>query len=370
MEALTEEQIKLPKKKILAIDRDPEKTAKAIDLIYVHDSQPGIQRIKKGKSFEYQLGEKSVNDEETLARIKSLVIPPAWESVWICKSANGHLQATGIDTKNRKQYRYHPMWNALRNHTKYYRLNEFGKVLPGIRQQLEKDISLPGLPVEKVLALVVMLMEKTNIRVGNNFYEKLYGSFGLTTLKDKHVSINGNAVQFMFKGKKGVEHNISLKSKRLANLVKKCRDIPGKELFQYYDETGTRRPIDSGMVNDYIRKISGADFSTKDFRTWSGTLLAYQAFKEMGAFESDTECRKKISGALDMVAKQLGNTRTVCKKYYVHPSIISSYEKKLFIKIEDVLNIDNKNEDALVSLEEQVVLKIIESNNIILSKSA
>src|SRR5437868_6541417 len=224
MESIAEEIIKLPKRKLKAIVNDPQKTAGAVNLVHVHDSQDGIRRMRKGKGFFYVFGGKKVNDKSILQRIKALVIPPAWENVWICPLPNGHLQATGSDQKNRKQYKYHPLWNSLRNHTKYYRLLDFGKSLPAIRQQLNKDLALPGLPVEKVLALVVTLMEKTSIRIGNSFYEKLYGSFGLTTLKDKHVVINGTELQFMFKGKKGVEHKISIKSKKLAKLVQQCRD--------------------------------------------------------------------------------------------------------------------------------------------------
>lgn len=357
----TIEEIKLTKRKIRSITNKPEKTAEAVNLVYVNDHTPGIQRIKKGKSFDYFLADKKITDEETLQRIKALVLPPAWESVWICPLANGHLQATGLDAKKRKQYKYHHLWNSLRNHTKYYRLLEFGKQIPSIRQQLEKDLSLPGLPSEKVLALIITLMEKTSIRVGNNFYEKLYGSFGLTTLKDRHVIINGNKVQFVFKGKKGVEHNISLKSRKLSSIVKKCRDIPGKELFQYYDEEGIRHPIDSGMVNEYIKKISSADFSAKDFRTWAGTVLAFATFKEIGICETVTESKKKIVETLDIVARQLGNTRTVCKKYYVHPSILSLYENGSLEKYLQQANDLKDNPNGGLTNEEQIVLKIIES---------
>ena len=302
MGVIADEILQLPKRKIRSILGDTEKSAQAVNLIYVHDNTPGIRRVKTGKSFNYVLEDANpIIDDDNLQRIKSLVIPPAWESVWICDLPNGHLQATGIDVKKRKQYRYHPLWNSLRNHTKYFRLYQFGKVLPSIRLQLEKDLSLPGLPVEKVLATVISLMERTNIRVGNSMYEKLYGSFGLTTLKDKHVAIAGNSLNFTFKGKKGVHHDISIKNRKLSNIVKACRDIPGKELFQYYTADGERKSIDSGMVNDYIRKISGGDFTAKDFRTWSGTLHAFLAFKELGFFETATEAKKKVLEALDKV---------------------------------------------------------------------
>src|SRR5688500_9444692 len=253
MQPLAEAVIQLPKRKINSILKDAAKCAEAVNLLYVTNLDPGITRIRKGKDFEYYFKDKKITDEEELLRIKRLVIPPAWEDVWICKLHNGHLQATGVDIKKRKQYRYHPAWNSLRNQTKFYRMLEFGKVLPDIRLQLEKDLSLSGLPVEKVLATVVSLMERTNIRVGNCFYEKLYGSFGLTTFKDKHVDIQGTQIRFSFKGKKGVHHDISIKNKKLSAIVKRCKDIPGKELFQFIDDNGDRRSIDSGMVNEYIK---------------------------------------------------------------------------------------------------------------------
>jgi DNA topoisomerase-1 len=362
MELSAEDVLKLPKRKLRSIIKDAAKAASAVDLIYVSDSQPGINRIKRGRSFTYLLGNEKLTDKEELKRIKKLVIPPAWKNVWICKIPNGHLQATGLDAKNRKQYRYHPLWNILRNHTKFYRLRDFGKALPHIRLQLENDLAKPGLPIEKVLATVVSLMERTNIRVGNNLYEKLYGSYGLTTLKDKHVKINGSQVRFTFVGKKGIEHDISIKSKRLAKIVQQCRDIPGKELFQYYDENKTRHCIDSGVVNNYIHKISGGDFTAKDFRTWAGTVQALLAFKELGFFETQKETKKKVVEALDIVAHQLGNTRTVCKKYYVHPIVISLYESRELQKylsgLDEIEVTDNK---ADLTTEEKVLMKILEA---------
>ena len=296
-------------------------------------------------------------------RIKHLVIPPAWERVWICKKENGHLQVTGYDAKNRKQYKYHPHWNALRNHTKFYRLHDFGKALPGIRLQLEKDLSLPKLTERKVLAAVVSLMERTNIRVGNSYYEKANGSYGITTLKDRHVTFNGSAVTFSFKGKKGVSHTIKLKSKRLAKVVKKCRDVPGKELFQYYDEEGKHHSIDSGMVNNYIKEISGTDFTAKDFRTWAGTVHAFLALKSIGCCETKTEAKKKIVEAIDIVSDHLGNTRSVCKKYYIHPLILNLYESKQLEKyIRELDEIEEDDDKASLSPEEKMVMKILESN--------
>ena len=360
---ITEEIIKIPRKKIASIVNDPVKTAAAVNLKYVSDTEPGIERIKNGKSFNYQFKENIIADNDNLQRIKGLVIPPAWEQVWICKLANGHLQATGLDIKKRKQYKYHSLWNSLRNQTKFFRLYEFGKSLPTIRLQLEKDLALPGLPMQKVLATVVSLMERTHIRIGNNFYEKLYGSFGLSTLKDKHVNINGANLKFTFKGKKGVHHDVSIKSKKLAGIVKQCRDIPGKELFQYYDDKGEHKSIDSGMINEYIKNIGGNDFTAKDFRTWAGTVQALLAFKELGFYETITESKKKIVEALDIVSKELGNTRTVCKKYYVHPRIIDMYEDRSLEKYIQQLNTIEVNDNkADLTAEEKIIMKILELN--------
>ena len=360
----TAEAIKLTKRKIKSIGSDPKKTAKAINLYYVNDTEQGIERIKNGEKFNYVYKGEKLKDDEDLLRIKHLVLPPAWTNVWICPKNNGHLQATGLDVKGRKQYRYHSDWNKFRNHTKYYRLLDFGKVLPAMRLQLEKDLSLPTLGQEKVLAAVVSLMERTNIRVGNNMYEKLYGSYGLTTLKDKHVSINGAKLKFSFKGKKGVFHDIDLKNSKLSKIVKQCRDIPGKELFQYFDENGERHSIDSGMVNDYIKKISGGtEFTAKDFRTWAGSVQALLALKSIGCCETVTETKKRIVEALDTVSQHLGNTRTVCKKYYVHPLILTLYEsgalEKYTAELDQIEKDDNKTD---LTPEEKVVMKILETN--------
>ena len=353
---------KLTPSKILKIMKDPEKSAKAVNLIYMSDNGDGISRKKKGKKFQYFKNETLITDKEEIKRINKLVIPPAWEDVWICALENGHLQATGIDGKKRKQYRYHPLWNALRNHTKFYRMLQFGAALPQIRLNLEQDLSLKGLEKRKVLAVVVSLMERTNIRVGNSIYEKLYGSFGLTTLKDKHVKIAGQKIKFSFKGKKGVYHDIELKNKKLAKAVQNCQDIPGKELFQFYNEDGSRQSIDSGMINDYIKEISGADFTAKDFRTWSGTVNALIAFKEIGMAETDNEYNSNIKQALENVAAHLGNTPTVCRKYYVHPLIVNLYEnnsiKKYFDEL-DTMEIDDGKTG--LTREEKIVMKILET---------
>jgi DNA topoisomerase I len=352
-------EINIHPKSIRKILNDPEKTAEAINLRYVTDTEPGIKRIKKNGKFIYRFMNKIVTDEQQLERMRKLVIPPAWRNVWICRHHNGHLQATGIDLKKRKQYRYHTLWCSLRNHTKFFRLHEFGKHLPMIRKQLAKDLSRNGLPSEKILAAVVSLMEQTSIRVGNSIYEKLYGSFGITTLKNKHVRIKGQHMTFMFRGKKGVSHKVSLKNKKLAAIVKQCLEIPGRELFQYMDEEGVANRIDSGMVNDYIRKITGREFSAKDFRTWTGTVCALQVLMKLEYTGEPDAIRKNIISALDFVAKQLGNTRAVCKKYYVHPLLLHLYENGLLQDyIVSPTECGKNNVPGLVD-EEKILMHII-----------
>ncbi len=354
---------KISPSKMMKIMKDPEKSATAVNLVYTNDSEnQGIERKKRGKSFSYFSSDQKIKDKEEIQRINQLAIPPAWENVWICALQNGHLQATGLDAKKRKQYRYHPVWNALRNHTKFYRMLHFGEVLPQIRLNLEQDLAHRKLDKRKVLALVVSLMERTNIRIGNNIYEKLYGSFGLTTLKDKHVDITGQKIKFSFKGKKGIYHDIDLKNAKLAKAVKNCRDIPGKELFQYYDDDGQRHAIESGMVNDYIKEISGENFSAKDFRTWSGTVNALIAFKEIEAQESEDNLKTKIKNAIELVACELGNTSTVCRKYYIHPLIINLYEtdsiKKYLSELDEIEVDDGKSG---LTKEEHIVMKILKT---------
>jgi DNA topoisomerase I len=351
--------IKIPAKKIAAIIHDGAASAKAVKLRYVCDKDKGITRVRKGEKFEYFMDDKKITDNEIINRIKRLVIPPAWENVWICKFENGHIQITGTDVKGRKQYRYHPLWNALRNETKFFRLLEFGKALPAIREKLQKDLSKQGLPKEKVLAAIVSIMDKTSIRIGSSFYEKLYGSFGLSTMKDKHVKITGGTVKFSFKGKKGVYHDIDLKSRRLANIVQQCKDIPGKELFQYYDADGNAHVIDSGEVNDYIKEISCGDFTSKDFRTWTGTVQCLLSLKDIGLFTSQTEMKRNMVKAIDSVAQSLGNTRTVCKKHYIHPLVLTSYENNKLERYLEQLQQKAANADELTACEE-VVLTLLE----------
>ena len=351
--------------KLEKIGRDPKSTAKAVGLRYVSDSAPGYTRKKAGKGWNYYAVDGSlVKEKDLIARFNKLVIPPAYTNVWISPHENGHLQFTGTDAAGRKQYRYHPDWNKIRNQSKYYRLQTFAGYLPAIRRQVDKDLARNNLDHDKIVALVVRLMELTGIRVGNEAYKKLYGSFGLTTLMNRHVKIEGSTLNFEFKGKKGVYHKITLQSRKLARLVKQCREIPGKELFQYYNSDGERCTIGSGDVNNYLKEITGEDFTAKDFRTWEGSVSALYAFKQAGEFETVAECRKKIVKVLDEVALNLGNTRTVCKKYYVHPTIIKSYEEGAIFKY--IKNIEEEKDvnSAELNIAEKALLKILENEKL------
>lgn len=305
---------------------DPELSAREAGLAYVHVDRPGITRHRAGKGFFYRdpKGDR-ITDEKTLARIKSLAIPPAWENVWICPSANGHIQATGRDARNRKQYRYHPRWREVRDETKYEHMIAFGKALPSIRERVEADLRRKGMPKEKVLATIVRLLETTLIRVGNDRYAKENKSFGLTTMRDRHVDVSGSTVHFEFKGKSGVKHEIELKDRRLAAIVKRSQELPGQELFQYLDEDGSRQTVSSDDVNAYLKEISGQDFTAKDFRTWAGTILAAEALTGFEAFDSEASAKKNVVQAIESVAARLGNTTTICRKCYVHPAVIDAY---------------------------------------------
>lgn len=315
-------------KKLEKIGNDPKITAKSVGLRYAMDTLKGYHRLRHGDGFRYVDAEqKPIKDKNVLDRIAKLVIPPAWENVWISPYENGHLQVTGTDVKGRKQYRYHPDWNKIRNQSKFYKLRRFAKALPKIRQQVEKDLQRKGLPFEKVMALVVSLIEHTNIRIGNDAYKKLYGSFGLTTLRDKHVKFESSGAVFEFIGKKGVAHKIRLESRKLANLVRRCKEIPGQDLFQYYDAEGKRHSIGSADVNQYLKNITGEDFTAKDFRCWAGSVQALEAFQQLDKPVSASQAKRDVAGIIDLVAQRLGNTRTVCKKYYVHPTVLASFER-------------------------------------------
>ena len=300
-------------------------SARAAGLRYTSDASPGIRRVRHGSRFRYFLSGRRVTSADDLARITSLVIPPAWEDVWISTDRHGHLQATGRDVRGRKQHRYHPTWRVARDETKYHRMIGFARALPIIRRRTKADLRRPALARDKVLALVVELLEKTLIRVGNDEYAKQNRSFGLTTLRDGHVDVRGGRVRFSFRGKSGVEHEIDLDDRRLARIVRACRDIPGYDLFQYYGENGKRRAIGSSDVNAYLKSITGQDYTSKDFRTWAGTVLAAQLLVEAGACGSETEGKRTMLRVVECVAKRLGNTKAVCRKSYIHPAVFDSY---------------------------------------------
>lgn len=313
------------RKRRVAVPGPPE-SAEAAGLRYVSDTMPGIRRRRVGKGFRYVGPDgRALTDRKELARIRSLAIPPAYEDVWICPSPHGHIQATGRDARGRKQYRYHPQWRAVRDETKYGRMIAFSEVLPRIRQRVDRDLGLPGLTREKVLATVVRLLECTGIRVGNDEYARSNRSYGLTTLRDQHVEISGSTLRFQFRGKSGKAHAVALSDRRLARIVQRCQALPGAELFQYVDQHGEPQTIGSGDVNDYLREISGQEFTAKDFRTWAGTILAVAALRELGPVDTEREAKSAVLQAIDRVAEQLNNTRAVCRKYYVHPAVFETY---------------------------------------------
>jgi len=302
--------------------KDPAGSATAAGLRYVSDATPGIAREGRGGSFRYRLpGGGALRDKEVLARIKALAIPPAWEKVWICPRNDGHLQATGRDARGRKQYRYHARWREVRDETKYGRLRAFARALPRIRRRVRSDLALPGLPREKVLATIVRLLETTRMRVGNEEYARDNDSFGLTTLRTRQVRVEGSTMEFKFRGKSGVWHEFALSDRTLARIVRRMRDLPGYELFQYVDEKGETRSIDAADVNAYLKDIAGDDFTSKDFRTWAGTVLAAEAFRKLG----DRRTKNDLAQAIEQVARQLGNTKAVCRKCYIHPAVIDAH---------------------------------------------
>ena len=304
----------------------PEHSARAAGLRHVTDARPGIRRQKLGGGFRYLDAQSRIlRDAETLTRIRSLAIPPAWTDVWISPDERGHVQATGRDARTRKQYRYHFRWREVRDETKYDRMIAFATALGKIRRRTKLDLARPGLPREKVLAAAVQLLEKTLIRVGNEEYARANGSFGLTTLHNRHVDVRGRRVTFRFRGKSGREHVIDLADPRLAAVVRRCRELPGQELFAYFDDAGEIQRIGSADVNDYLREISGSDFTAKDFRTWAGTLLALQALRERPAFSTLAEGKRNVAAAIESVARTLGNTKAVCRKSYIHPALLDAY---------------------------------------------
>jgi DNA topoisomerase-1 len=308
---------------------DPVESAEAAGLRYVGEAEeagPAIRRRRSGKGFAY-IGPdgRPIRDTQVLARIKALAIPPAWTDVWICPDPRGHIQATGRDARGRKQYRYHPRWREVRDVAKYERLAEFAEALPRIRERTERDLRRPGIPREKVLAVVVRLLEETSIRVGNDEYARQNRSFGLTTFRDRHAVVEGGTLRFEFRGKAGKQHTVELNDRRLARIVKRCQDIPGQELFQYLDAEGKRHTIESADVNAYIREISGGSFTAKDFRTWNGTVLASRYLRLCERESSPTAAKRQVAQAIKSVAEDLGNTPAVCRKAYVHPVVVNAY---------------------------------------------
>jgi DNA topoisomerase I len=300
--------------------------AQEAGLVYTSDVEPGIRRVRRGKGFAYldQQGNQ-LTDRATLDRIRDLVIPPAWKEVWICARPRGHLQAAGRDDRGRKQHRYHPKWREFRDADKFARLQGFARALPRIRRRVARDMRKPGLPREKVIATIVRLLETTFARIGNEEYARQNGSFGLTTLRDRHVTVRGSTVRFVFKGKSGREVTVGATNQRVARVVKRCEELPGQLLFQYMSDDGEHRAVTSDDVNQYLREASGEEYTAKDFRTWAATVLAACALREVARFESETEAKRNVVAAIDTVARKLGHTRAVCRSSYIHPAVIDAY---------------------------------------------
>jgi DNA topoisomerase-1 len=341
---------------------DAREAAEVAGLVYTSDEDAGIRRLKRGKGFQYLLPDGTpVKNAETLSRIRKLAIPPAYKDVWICPDAHGHLQATGRDAKGRKQYRYHEKFREIRDSTKYEHLLEFAAALPSIRAKVDEHLALKGLPREKVLAAVVRLLETTMIRVGNADYAKQNKSYGLTTLRDRHVDVSGSELRFQFKGKSGKQWRLKLRDRRTAKIVKASQDLPGQHLFQYIDEGGERREVTSGDINGYLKEISGREVTAKDFRTWSGTVLAALALAELEKVDSQAAAKRNIRSAIEKVAARLGNTPTVCRKCYIHPEIFDSYLSDALI-LEAREEVEKELREELVHLtpEETLVLSFLQ----------
>ncbi|AMM52160.1 DNA topoisomerase I [Rufibacter sp. DG15C] len=340
---------------------DVAASAQQAGLRYLPDTKPGITRQAKGKKTEYfsAKGEK-ITDEKTLERVQKLVIPPAWTDVWISPSPNGHIQATGRDVKGRKQYVYHPEWQQTRSVNKFGRMMAFAKALPGIREQVEKDLRLKKLEKRKILAIVVELLDHSFIRIGNKTYAKENKSFGLTTLRDRHATIEGDHLRLEFVGKKGIKHEISIKDRRLARLVKQCQEIPGYDLFQYYDEEGNRQTLESGDVNEYLRSLSEEEFTAKDFRTWGGTVTMVECLETVLDQHPEIEKEASVKEAVKMVAKELGNTPTVCSKYYIHPEVVNLFKQDKLIDYLRKHDAKKKKENPYLTRTEEFVMKMLQ----------
>jgi DNA topoisomerase-1 len=341
---------------------EAEHPAERIGLVYVSDDQPGISRKWTGDAFTYYQAGKKITHPKTLERIRKLAVPPAYQDVWICRNPNGHLQATGRDARGRKQYRYHAKFRELREETKYEHMLEFAAALPEIRARIDKDMSLRGLPREKVLATIVHLLETTMIRVGNEDYAKQNKSYGLTTLNNRHVAIAGAELKFAFKGKSGKEWRLKIRDRRVARIVKAIQDLPGQHLFQYLDENGERREVGSDDVNQYLKQLSGRnDITAKDFRTWTGTVLAAMALTEFEKFGSQTAAKKNVRAAIEKVSARLGNTPSICRKCYVHPEVLNCYmADELVLEVQHELEHELKTNLSALRPEEAVVLAFLQ----------
>jgi DNA topoisomerase I len=342
---------------------DPQDAAETAGLTYVTDEEPGIRRKKAGTGFSYVTSQETkVQDQKTLKRIRKLAIPPAWTDVWICAKPNGHVQATGRDARGRKQYRYHAGFREVRESTKYVHMVEFAKSLPAIRRTLAEHMALRGLPREKVLATVVHLLETTLIRVGNDSYAKDNKSYGLTTLQNNHVEVNGTELKFHFKGKSGKMWQLRVKDRRLAKIVRACQELPGQELFQYIDEDDVLRDVTSSDVNDYLKEIAHRDVTAKDFRTWHGTVLAAVALQEVQTFDSKAAFKRNVKSAIERVAARLGNTATICRKCYVHPEVLQAYaEGELLLQVKASIDDELRNNLPKLTPEEAAVLALLEA---------
>lgn len=347
----------------MAIQSLEAASARKAHLLYVDDTVPGI--LRKGKSGRFHYVSAAGNPlriRATLKRIKTLVIPPAWQNVWICPHTNGHIQATGRDARGRKQYRYHVRWREIRDANKYEHLRDFVGALPKIRKVVASHLRLKGLPREKVLAAVVRLLERSFIRIGNERYASDNGSYGLTTLCNRHVRVHGRDINFDFRGKSGKQHQVIIKDARLASLVAQCRELPGQDLFQYVDESGERHKISSTDVNNYLYEISGGkEYTAKDFRTWAGTLLATIELFRRQHFETETQAKKQVVEAIKTVAQRLGNTPSICRKCYVHPSIIDSYFQKT-LSILPLGGISQIVNPSLTRRQEMAIVRLLKQN--------
>jgi len=350
----------------------PEQEARAAGLRYVSDEMPGLTRRRAGKSFSYRDTEgRPIRDKAVLARLKSLAIPPAWTDVWLCAHPNGHIQATGRDSKGRKQYRYHPEWRSARDATKYQHVMEFARCLPALRTQVAEDMARPGLGREKVLATIVHLLDTTLIRVGNEDYAQSNGSYGLTTLKNRHVDVRGGELRFAFRGKSGKDWRLSIRDRRVARVVRACQELPGQSLFQYVDDEGERRGIDSADVNEYLRDATGRDVTAKDFRTWAGTVLAALALAEFERFDSQAAAKRNVKAAIERTASRLGNTPTICRKCYVHPEVLESYmDGSLLVHMREEVEAELREDLPKLKPEEAAVLAFLRKRLAIATKAA